>query len=673
VWNDFYYGVCYYPEHWNPSRHESDVGRIAAAGFNVVRLGEGAWSYWEPEEGRYQFEMFDRVIDLCRRHGLKVVMGTPTYAGPAWIAHKYPEVLRHDFQRIPMRHGSRRFYNYTSAKYLELSDRICTALAEHYKSEALIIAWQLDNEFNCHMDVSYAPSDTIAFREWLREKYETLEKLNAAWGTAFWSRTYTDWEQIDLPAPTATYHNPTQLLDETRFISDCVVRYARRQAAILRKANPDWLITHNGLFNNVNGPDLVRDLDFFSHDQYPLFYDHWTLFANNLAQARSLAYLDRRHSGATTQGGSFAVLEQQAGPGGQMEYLHRTPRPGEMRLWAWQSILHGAKVLCYFRWRTCPYGQEQHWHGLLDPDDRDNRRLGEASQIAEELKRLPDGFFDTSPDQVVAVMRDFDNEANDRRINTYSKEGHWEGHRWLAEFARQHIPADMVWSQTPQQILSAYKLLVAPHLRIMTPDLAAKLGAYVRSGGTLVLAAQSAIKNPNCHLVEETAPGLFRDLAGVEIEEFTTLSKGESRDAVLPDSSQTISFNTVVERLRPTTAQTLATWQTEDPLLSAAPAITRNAVGQGAAYYFAGYSLAPAIQTLTTWLLPQLNLHSLIQAPPEIELLSKGPYLCLLNHSPQPQSITNIARSGSLLDDRLVESGQLTLPPHGVAILQRRP
>jgi beta-galactosidase len=616
-------------------------------------------------------------------------MGTPTYAGPAWIAHNYPEVLRHNFQRVPMRHGSRRFYNYTSPKYLDLSDKICTALAEHYKHEEQIIAWQLDNEFNCHMDVSYAPSDTIAFRHWLREKYQTLDNLNQSWGTAFWSQTYTDWEQIDLPAPTATYHNPTQLLDETRFISDCVVQFAKRQAAILRRANPNWLITHNGLFTNVNGPELVRDLDFFSHDQYPLFYDHWTLYANNLTQTRSLAHLDKRHllplpsgegwgegprtnslSTRETLAPAFAILEQQSGPGGQMEYLHRTPRPGEMKLWAWQSILHGAKLLCYFRWRTCPFGQEQHWHGLVDPDNKDTRRLTEATQLAEELKRLPQDFHDTPPDRVVAVMRDFDNEANDRRINTYSKEGHWEPHRWLAELAQQHIPADTVWPQTPDALLSQYKLLIAPHLRIMSSDLAEKLKAYVQNGGTLILAAQSATQYQNAHLIEQTPPGLLKDLAGVEVEDFTTLPKGESREARLTESQEIIPFNTFVECLKPTTAQTLATWQTEDPLLTNAPAITRNQYGSGAVYYMAGYSLAPTIQELTTWLLPHLNLHPVIQAPREIELLARGPYLCLLNHSLTPQTITSLPASTSILDNQPARDS-ITLPPHGVTLLKR--
>ena len=671
MWKDFYYGVCYYPEHWHPSRHESDVSRIADAGFNVVRLGEGAWSYWEPEEGRYQFEMFDHVIDLCRRHGLKVIMGTPTYCGPAWVSDKYPEVLRWNFERIPMRHGSRRFYNYTSPKYLDLSDKICTALAGHYKSDDQIIAWQLDNEFNCHMDVSYAPSDTIAFRKWLREKYGSLDELNRAWGTAFWSQTYTVWEQIDLPAPTATYRNPTQLLDETRFISDCVVRFAGRQADILRRANPRWLITHNGLFSNVNGPDLVGELDFFSHDQYPLFYDHWTLFANNLAQARSLAPFDRRHAHGSSRDSAFAIMEQQAGPGGQMEYLHRTPRPGEMRLWAFQAIAHGARTLCYFRWRTCPYGQEQHWHGLLDPDDRDNRRLAEASQLAAEIRSIPAEFFDTPPDRVVAVMRDFDNEANDRRINTYSKEGHWEAHRWLAEFAKRHVPADMAWADAPGELLSRYRVLVAPHLRIMPEPLAQKLQSYVRAGGILILCAQSGIKDTNCHLLERPAPGLLRELAGVEVEDFTTVPAKDTFEARFINDGESILMGTYVERLNSLDCEVLATWNTADPLLAGAPAVTRRQWAGGRVYYVGGYLPAAAVEVFAGRVVRKLELRPVVEAPSEIEAIARGPFLALLNHSAGEQTVSSVTGTNVLAEGPQVSAGQLKLPPHGIALLRR--
>jgi beta-galactosidase len=626
MFEDFRLGVCYYPEHWPASRHASDFRRMKEAGFDLVRMGEGAWSYFEPEEGRFQFDLFDRAIDLCRRHGIKVIFGTPTYCGPAWIVNDYPEVLRWNFERSPMRHGSRRNYNYTSPKYLELSDRICTALAKHYANEKQIIGWQLDNELNCHMDVSYAPSDTLAFRAWLREKYRALDRLNRAWGTAFWSQRYTDWNQLDLPHPTSGPRNPTQILDESRFISDTVVRFARRQAAILRKHKRNWLITHNGLFGNVNGPDLVKQLDFFSHDQYPLFWDSWPARAQGLVQARSLSF-------------PFAILEQQSGPGGQMSYLQRMPRPGELRLWAWQSVAHGAKLLSFFRWRTCRYGAEQHWHGLLDQDNKSTRRLAEARTFGREIRKLPGDFFGAAPLKIAAVLRDFDNEINEHRIDTYTKPGAGEHARWMASLLSNHVPADYVW---PDSRFDPYRILILPHQQIVTRELADKLARFVKSGGTLVLGAQTGLKDENCHIVERTPPGLLAKLAGVEVEDWTTLSPNESRTAHLPDG-QGIALDTLVERLRPSTATAIARWDGRDSILADSPAVTHNLTGKGAVYYIGGYCPAAAIEILLRHLHDQLKILCPFTASSDVELIvrkgRKHTYMVALNHSSGTQHV----------------------------------
>lgn len=648
MFKTFHYGVCYYPEAWDPKRHPRDIERIARAGFNFVRMGESAWSYWEPREGRFQFELFDRVIDLCRKHDIQVVMGTPTYTGPAWISHNYPEVLRWNFERIPMRHGSRRNFNYTSPKYLELSDRLCTALAKHYKSERQIFAWQLDNEFNCHMDVSYAPSDTIAFRAWVKDKYKSLEKLNKAWGTAFWSQTYSDWAQIDLPHPSATYLNPSLLLDESRFISDCVVKFASRQAEILRKHNPKWLITHNALFGNINGPDLVKPLDFFGHDQYPLFDADWCGPASHLIQARSLSF-------------PYGVLEQQAGPGGQMSYLQRTPRPGEMRRWAWQSIFHGAKLLSYFRWRTCPYGSEQHWHGLIDADDRDTRRLVEAAQIGKEIRAIPQEFFDAPIKRNVGVIRDFENDVNDLRINTYARHGHGEARRWIAELSRRHVPVDRLW---PESDFRGYEAIIAPHVKIIDQALVKKLERFVQAGGTMVITAQSGSKDCNCHMVEQPLPGLLSKLAGTEIEDWTTLSDKESRQVRL-GNGRSMALDTFVERLKPIKAETIARWMTDDPLLADSPAIVRNRVGKGTVYYIGGYLPTDAVNVF----LGTLKLKPTVHAGPDVEAIPRGPFVALINHATSAQRVSGL-NGRDVLGNQPIVGGSLLLPPNGVAIVE---
>jgi beta-galactosidase len=653
--NQLHYGVCFFPEHWPWRTVASDIRRIAECGFTFVRIGEGAWWYFEPEEGQYRFDLFDEVIDECRKHNLKVVFGTPTYCGPAWIGHKYPEVYRWDYQRQPMKHGSRRNYNYTSPKYLDLSDKIVTQLANHYKKEKQIVAWQIDNEFNCHMDNSYAPSDTIAFRKWLKERYRTLDTLNAAWGTKFWSQVYSDWDQIDLPHPTATYHNPSQLLDESRFISDTVVAYAKRQAQILRAANPKWQLTHNGLFGNVDGTKLVEPLDFFSHDQYPMFWDNWTSFASPLVQARSLTF-------------PYAIMEQQSGPGGQMKYLLRSARPGEMRLWAHQSFAHGAKALAYFCWRTLPFGSEQHWHGVIDYDGKDNDRVDQAKQVGEEIFRLPPDIWNAAPKKVVAVLRDYDNEINDRRINTYVPNGGWDAGHWMNALMHQHVPVDQVY---PTRDWPGYRVLIAPHVKIVDQQLAAKYESFVRAGGVLVLGAQSGTKNRNLHMVQATAPGLLRRLTGIEIEEWSSLKPDQTRTAITTDG-QSLALGGFVERLKLRGAEALATWNSDDDLLADAPAISVNAVGKGKVIYIGAYLTHASADALCKWIASQIDYTPVIDAHPDVELViregKRSDYLWLLNHSGETQFVTT-PEGRDLIGGKPVD-GKLKLNVRDVAIIE---
>ena len=601
-------------------------------------------------------------------------MGTPTYCGPAWIAQKYPETMRWDYHRRPYVHGGRRHFNYTSPKYFELSDKICTALARHYRNEKQIIGWQIDNEFNCHCDTSYAPTDTAAFRVWLKDRYKTLDALNKAWGTSFWSQQYNDWEQLDLTGPVIARHNPTQLLDETRFISDCVVRFARRQIGILRKVKPGWKITHNGIFGNVNAPDLAAELDFFSHDQYPLFHGEgeWTGYMQGLIQARSLSF-------------PFAILEQQAGAGGQMDYFQRAPRPGQLRLWAWQSVAHGAKTLEYFRWRTCPFGAEMHWHGILDQDSRDNRRVDEVRQVGKELFKLPAAFFDAAPPKVVAVLRDFENETNESRINSYTRDGGWEYTRWTAEFAKRHISVDMLWTSDLSRGAKGYMVIIAPHLKMASRKVVEQLTRFVKAGGTLVLTAQAGIKDENLQIVSAPFPGMFRELAGVEIGDWTPLGKGETREAVTAAGVR-LPLNSYVECVVACGAEVVAQWADRpastggggDMLLHGSPAVTVNRVGKGRVYYVGGYCTSQACGVIAGEIAGKDVLDALCEASERVEAIARGgsspaefEFLVLMNHTARPEPVRGLPpKSKDLISGEMVVDGGLTLAGYGVAVVQ---
>jgi beta-galactosidase len=337
-----------------------------------------------------------------------------------------------------------------------------------------------------------------------------------------------------------------------------------------------------------------------------------------------------------------------------------------MRLWAWQSIIHGADLLSFFRWRTCPYGSEQHWHGLIDADDRDSRRLAEARQLGDELRKIPDEFFRAPMTRSVAILRDFDNEVNDSRINTYIKNGAGEHLRWYAALVRRHIPADMVWAGGD---LRGYEVLISPHLKIVDRAKYKWIEAFVHAGGTLVLGAQSGLKDKNCHIVEQPAPGIFRKLTGIEVTDWTTLGPNESRTARFAGGPE-IKCTTFVERLRLRGAVPMANWHGHERLLGDAPAVTTHRAGKGRVIYVGGYCDEAAAASV----IAELGLPSVVNAPPQVEVVQKRIgrqiLLALLNHSPISQRIDGVASPATdLLTGKSLRGSTVILPGYGVSIL----
>jgi beta-galactosidase len=678
---DFLYGVCYFPEQWPETIWDDDLRRMAAMGMNTIRMGEGAWHLWEPEEGRYDFALFDRAIELATKHGLKVILGTPTYAPPAWLTERYPEVLRVSFNGTPMHHGSRRHYNYTSKKYLELCSGVVTALAEHYGQDERVIGWQIDNEFNCHMDVSFAESDDVAFRAWCHNRYGTLESLNTAWGTSFWSQHYNDWSQVHLPRPTSAYHNPGHLLDFYRFTSSATVEFSKLQYEILLSLTPNQFVTHNGFFGNVDNHDLTeRGMDFMSFDSYPAFY----FFRDDLP-----AHFKDRSTGhrlSTVRGLSskFLVLEQQSGPGGQSggaafagarDYLHPTPRPGQMRLWAWHSIAHGADGVLFFRWRTARFGSETLWHGLNHYGNQPSRRYAEAEQLGRELSQLAPKLLESLPEATAAILYDYDNDSN-VHIEGYI------GSAFLAldeslyrTLSERHILADRVPfnSLTDPAQLEHYKVVFYPNAQLLESKDLPVLRAYVEQGGTLVFGPRSGYKDRlnQCH--DLPLPGVIRELADLEIEDFTML---EHAPTVRVSFGSTASTEALVfaEIIKSNNGQAtvLATYSGGDD--DGAPAIIRVPLGRGSIVYCGTFLPAEGLHTLLEALQVHAPSDGLLEVPKEIEVISRnmpGATLhMLLNFSDQPQTVRVHEPCLNALDGETT-SGTAAIAPFDVLLLER--
>lgn len=387
-------GVCYYPEHWPEEMWARDAARMVETGITHVRIGEFAWALFEPDPGRYDWDWFDRAIETLGDAGLKLILGTPTATPPKWLIDQHPEILAIDAQGRERGFGSRRHYCFSSPLYREHSRRITTEMAGRYGEHPAVVMWQTDNEYGCHDTVeSYSPAALAAFREWLAARYGDIDTLNRAWGNVFWSQTYRSFAEVETPVGTVTEPNPSHVLDYQRFCSDQVVSFNREQVEILRRLSPGREITHNfmGAFMAFDHHKVGADIDIATWDSYPLgFLDlspvsedekqHWLRQGHPDFQA----FHHDLYRGCS---GKWGVMEQQPGPVNWAPN-NPAPLPGMVRLWSLEALAHGADLVSWFRWRQCPFAQEQMHAGLLRPDDQPAPALAEARQVADDLASI---------------------------------------------------------------------------------------------------------------------------------------------------------------------------------------------------------------------------------------------------------------------------------------------
>jgi beta-galactosidase len=682
----FTLGVCYYPEHWQEALWADDYKRMKDSGFDIIRVGEFGWALMEPEEGRYEWGLFDRALDLAHEHGLQVILGTPTATPPAWLTHKHPEVLNATIDGQLIHHGMRKHHNHSSPVYRSYCAKIVTAMAEHYRDHPAVVGWQIDNELNCESDTYYAEADHEAFRDWLIARYGTLDKLNEAWGTVFWSQIYSAWEQVHLPRRTPAFSpNPHQALDEKRFISDNAISYAKLQSDILRRLAPNHWITTNGMFGNLDNHRLTEEtLDFYSYDSYPLFQ------LLDLPGDEQNPLLDRTTglslSATRDISENFCVMEQQAGPGGWTNRLELpTPAPGQMRLWTYQSIAHGADLLLYFRWRTATIGTEIYWHGLNDYHNRPNRRTSEAEAIGRELKKLGEGLVGRTYQADIAILDDYDNEWDAKLDTSYGKLRGPSKKAWYKALQHRHIPVNTMRLRpsTTLEDLQRYKVLVYPHPAILPERTAELLKAYAAQGGTIIFGARTGYKDTFGHCYMMPMPGYAGELCGIQVEDFTRIIGvvQAAKVRLLGEQGkdkETFEGRLFNEILAPVAEGASVEAVYEDSFYyDGKPALTRNSYGQGEAWYYGAAFSEPIVNAL----IDRLGLISPVAdwctMPLQVELAVRRSaegedWIFLLNYGSEEASIAIAGEAVDLLTDEAL-TGSSVIPPYGVRILKRRP
>jgi len=660
-------GVAYYPEQWPEERWPIDAQLMAEAGIGVVRMAEFSWSRLEPQRDAFEYGWLDRAVSLMAENGIDVVLGTPTAAPPGWLSAEHPDILRVDGDGRVFPFGHRRQYCPNNATYHQESRRIVAALAERYGEDERVVAWQIDNEFG---ERCYCARCAAAFRHWLEERYGSLERLNASWGTAFWSHTYRSWDHIplpvsgDVPLPEGFMQaspSPAHALDYRRFASDSFVRYQRLQIEEIRR-HSDAPITHNMRsfrFKELDFQKLARDLDFLAWDNYPLLNasDGWLEPALNCDAIRGLKDVP------------FWVMEQQVGPLG-WETI-RTPRRGQMRLHSYQMFAHGAEVVCYFRWRSARFGTEQHWYGVLDHDGRPNRRLTELSELGQELERVDGLLAGTVPAAQAAVVYDYDARFALEIQPTNPALGHVDALRaHYGALRRQGVGVDLL---APTADLSSYRLVAAPSLYVIDDALAAGLRSYVESGGLLVLGPRSAFKDRTNAVPERPLPAWLDELAGLEVSDIASFLDGRAAqlEPVEGVGGADAAFRGWFEELALKGARPVYRYRDHDFAGSAAIAI--NAVGAGRVVYIGGVATDETLADLYAWLARETELDVFV-TPEDVELVrlrrsdSGAELQFLLNYAHEERTVSLPSELSSHLDG-VREAGSLVLEPYGVALL----
>jgi len=660
-------GVAYYPEHWPEERWAVDARLMARMNIDVVRVGEFAWSRLEPRRERIEMDWLEQAVSVLADHGLKVILGTPTAAPPAWLFNRHPGIVPVQWDGRRWHTGSRRDACLSNPAYLKYARRIVTELAKRFNGSSNVHAWQVDNELGQGgSGICYCGECEQAFRRWLKRRYGTIERLNTQWGTAFWSQGFADWHEIPAPRRTPGGSHPSLMLDYKRFVSAQYRAFVEEQRNIIREhAGRDAIVTTNspgGLeLPHINLFSLAQAQDVVALDNYPADASRLDDTALALDLARSLK-----------GGRPFWVLEQQAGatliPGHSGQ-----PRPGQLRLWSYQAAARGAELIAYFRWRTSRCGQEMHWYGMLDPDGAPERRFEELRKAVAELKERAALWEGRLPAARVAILLDYDSAWALEATPLGVRLDYFELVRTLyALLRRMGTQADFV---APGGDLAGYRAVIAPMPFICDAQLAKQLEMFVHEGGHLLVTAPAGYKTVTNTAVGTAPPGHLSGLLGVKVVEHDVLGPGAQNSLAFQDTSQCFATGRFCGVLQLRGARAIASYGSE--FYEGTPAVTVREEGAGAAFFLGAVCGPECYEAVVRKLLEGTGIRPSPWASPTVEVVplrqedGQPSLTFVLNHS--EQAVTLALPEGESVSDLLTGrecQGALTLKGYDVALLK---
>ncbi len=664
--NTVLYGVAYYSEYMPYDRLDADVDLMQKAGISVVRIGESSWGLWEPQDGKFEYQWMDRIVERMHRAGIKVIMGTPTYSIPAWLYKEHPEIVVTRLDGKTITYGMRQNTDLANSTYRRYCERIIRKIAEHYKDNPAVIGYQIDNETS---SAGVANHDVqIGFVDYLKNKFKTVDELNKDWGLNYWGQRLNDWTEIP---PEQGIINPGWKLEWERYSQWLTTDFLTWQASIVNQyKRPDQFITHDLAGPprlQVNEYDISKCLDIVAVNPYHGTQDDFDGMGSSMPgdYTRSLKQTN------------YLVTETNAQTIGWDSKGQFPPYDGQLRLDVYTHLSSGANMVEYWHWHSIHYGQETYWKGVLSHDLEPNRAYAEVSRTAHELQRIGPEIVDFKRRNKVAILYSSDSGygINFMPFSDHDDYGSVIRQMYKALY-HENVGVDFIFPETTD--LSKYKVIVVPPLYVASDDLLNRLVEYVRSGGHLVMAFKSGFTNQFDTVRWIMAPGPLRKAAGFRYQEFSNL---KSPLALKDDPWKVGSENKVsdwAEMLILEGAQALAYY--DHPFFGKYPAITRNTFGQGTLTY-EGTVLSDELQEKV--LLDVLQSAGLtgpdqkLPAPVRVKhgVNREGKTLhYYFNYSSDPQTFNYAYGSGSdLLTQTTVAASQsLTLKPWDLAIIEEK-
>ncbi|MER6423270.1 beta-galactosidase [Streptomyces sp. NPDC001137] len=652
------YGGDYNPEQWPEEVWAEDMRLMAEAGVTMVSVNIFSWALLEPSEGTYDFSRLDRILDLLHAHGIAADLATPTAAPPAWFFVKHPEALPVDKDGRRLSYGSRQTFCPSSPAYREAALRMAGELARRYADHPAVVMWHVHNEYGCHNAECYCDVSAEAFRAWLQDRYASLDALNHAWGTTFWSQWYYDWDQILPPRATGAVPNPTHQLDWRRFCSDALLSLYEAERDVLREAAPETPATTNFMvMYNFDALDYWRwapELDIVSNDHY-------------LQSADPESQIDIALSGDLVRslaGGPWLLMEHSTGAV-NWQPVNRAKTAGELRRNALAHVARGADGIAYFQWRAAKAGAEQ-WHSAMLPHaGTDSQIWRDVAQLGADLRALAEVRGATGTAEV-AVVWDWNARWAMELPSQPSGELHFQDlvRAWYEPLWRSGVAVDFV---RPDADLSPYRLVLAPSLYLIDDAGAANLTGFAERGGTLAVGFHSGMVDANCHVRLGGYPGAFREALGIRTDELFPLLPGQT--VALSDGGTGTLWS---ERVRLEGAQAVTSY-TDGPL-AGVPAVTRNAYGTGAAWYVATHPDPEALAGLLERLRLEAGVEPVRSAPEGVEAAlrrgTEADYLFLINHTDQDAVVAVSAGATELLSGKPVADGRVTVAAREAVVVR---